>query len=114
MNTHALILIQETEALALDHALVNENVGLCFVIGLDKTCVRGKRRRACGETAKRYALHTYCAAGKDAPKPFVLLNHLTEPSAMPRAPSGSDERTTRENESILVKDFQWREKTSDE
>ena len=43
-----------------------------------------------------------------SPKPFVLLNHLTEPSAMPRAPSGTDERTTREKEaSIFERECGW-------
>ncbi len=52
-------------------------------------------RWRCGRATDR------AARGDCSPKPFVLLNHLTEPSAMPRAPSGNDERTTREKEESI-------------
>jgi hypothetical protein len=44
--THALVLVQEAEALALDHALVNKNVRLRLVVGLDKTCAVGGAKRS--------------------------------------------------------------------
>ncbi len=43
------------------------------------------RRRACVRCARRAACNE--------PKPFVLLNHLTEPTAMPRAPRGARRRS---------------------